>query len=235
MNITFFSSIDGVADAYPITPASAHIPAWVHQVRAELKSSPDKRGMTLARCPGIMDLMRTGYIVTAPYDMDIEVNNDVIAYVNPVMEEILGKPPVQVQGDIAVHLPKRPWSNANILKINTPWHIKASCKFLMIPITYTDNFGFEANIGILDPSVSSEINIQGYINGAGVLQIKAGDPLCQLIPLVDGEPVATIRDANDADKRWLRTRKYINNATWILKRGIVKRLYDKYLKGEQWI
>ena len=45
----------------------------------------------------------------------------------------------------------------------------------MIPLPYSDEFGFESTIGILDPSISSEINIQAYINGTGVLKIRAGD------------------------------------------------------------
>ena len=231
--IEFFSTISGVSDAYPILQAKECFPKWMKNARQEYASNGDKRQSTIVRCPGIVDIMTTGYIVTAPWDMDIHSTTETMTtYLNPEMETLLGKPPIQNQsGDsIAKHIPKRPWSHKDILKINTPWHIKSKYKFMMIPIPYTDEFGFEACSGILDPSISSEINIQGYVNGYGVLEIKAGTPLCQLIPITEDRCEHTVRDMNDNDKSWIQKRKYINNSTFILDKSLVKRIYNRFLR-----
>lgn len=229
--IEFFSTIQGVAETFPIVLAKEKMPSWVYQAREEYKAD-DKRKSTLMRCPGIMDILTTGYIVVSPYDMEIQVDeNNVTTFINPTIEDLLGKPPAQTQmGDsIGRHLPKRPWSNKNILKINTPWHIKSNCKFMMIPLPYTDDFGFEACTGILDPSVSSEINVQGYINGHGIMEIKAGTPLCQLVPITESKHDIDVRDMNERDKRWIEKRKFLNNHSFILNKGLIKRAYKKWI------
>jgi hypothetical protein len=232
--IEFFSTISGVSEAYPILPAKKVLPNWIKTARQEYSSTEDKRTPAIVRCPGILDIMTSGYVVTAPWDMEIHSSTDsMVAYINPEMETLLGKPPVQNQnGDgIAKHIPKRPWSNKDILKINTPWHIKSNYKFMMIPIPYTESFGFESCIGILDPAISSEINIQGYVNGYGVLEINAGTPLCQLIPITDQQYEYEVRDMNQSDKLWIDKRKYINNSTFVLDKSLIKRLYNRFIKG----
>ena len=234
MNIEFFSTIQGVSESYPIQPAHRILPNWVKVARQEYTSSEDKRVTSVAKCPGIIDIMTSGYIVTSPWDMEIVSKDiDITTFINPEMESLLGKPPVQTQmGDsISKHIPKRPWSNKSILKINTPWHIKSSYKFMMIPIPYTESFGFESCIGILDPAISSEINVQGYINGYGTLEIKAGDPICQLIPITEDNYKFEVRDMNPDDKLWVEKRKFINNSSFTLDKNLIKRMYNRFIKG----
>lgn len=233
MKIEFFSNIPGVAETFPVISAKEKMPRWLQVARQEFNSLSDKRETTITRCPGIIDVLTTGYIVTSPYDMEIHSDeNGITTYVNTEMEELLGKPPAQTQdGDsLGKHLPKRPWSSKHILKINTPWHIKSSCKFMMVPIPYTDNFGFESTMGILDPSISSEVNVQGYVNGYGVLEIRAGQPICQLIPITEKKYTHVVRDMNSFDENWLRKRKFINNCTYILNKSLIKRAYNKFIK-----
>lgn len=235
MKIDFFSTVAGVADTFPIVQAKDKLPNWLHVARQEFKSVEDKRQSTLTRCPGIIDVLTSGFIVTSPYDMEIHSDETgITAYINPEMEELLGKPPAQTQdgNSLGKYLPKRPWSSKHILKINTPWHIKAECKFIMMPVSYTDEFGFESTTGILDPSVSSEINVQGYINGYGILQIKAGQPLCHLIPITEQMYKYDVRDMTQHDARWISKRKFINNCTFILNKSLIKKAYKKYIKGE---
>lgn len=232
--IEFFSTIQGVAESYPIQPAKKVIPEWVKTARQEYQSSDDKRQSHISKCPGIIDIMTTGFIVTSPWDMEIvsTQDNQITTFINPEMETLLGKPPAQTQmGDsLAKHIPKRPWSNKSILKVNTPWHIKSEHKFMMIPIPYTESFGFEACSGILDPSISSEINVQGYVNGYGTLEIKAGAPLCQLIPITDEKYNFEVRDMNPDDELWVEKRKFINNSTFTLNKNLIKRLYGNFIR-----
>lgn len=226
--IEFFSIINGVSETFPIVESRTLFPNWIKQARLEISNT------NISRCPGIISLFTSGYYVTSPWDMEIISEHDKITGYCPSeeIEKLLGKQPIQIQSadGIAKYLPKRPWSNKHILKINTPWHIKSNLKFLMIPLPYSDKFELESTMGILDPSVSSEINIQCYVNGFGNFNIKAGEPLCQIIPLTENKYNFVARDASQNDREWIVKRNYLNNSTFIFNKSIVKRAYDKFFK-----
>lgn len=230
--IEFFSTIIGLSETFPIIKAKEYIPKWADNAKNEFLSLEDKDRSHIAMCPGIFDSFKTGYIVKAWCDFEIHAYDKLEAFIpSQELEDLLGKPVLQIQsGDgLGKLLPKRPWSNKDILKVNTPWHIKSDLKFLMIPLPYSDEFGFESTIGILDPSISSEINIQAYINGTGVLKIRAGDPICQLIPLTKDTEKLIVRDANKKDLEYIEKRKYVNNFGFRLNRNFIRNLYKKFV------
>lgn len=229
MKIEFFSSVAGVAESFPILNAKDCIPNWINVARADYIKS-NKKDLHIFKCPGIIDILTTGFVVTAWHDVEIEPKDQSINVTIPdgKLNELLGKESVQIQSpnNIAKHLPKRPWSHKGIIKINTPWHVWSKCKLLVIPMPYTENFDFESTSGILDPGIANEINIQGYWN-TGISVIKAGTPLCQLIPLTERQYSMVCRDANTKDMFWLTKRKYFNNFAFILQRQKLKQAYNK--------
>jgi hypothetical protein len=230
--IEFFSSVKGLAETHPIYPTKNFTPNWVKQSRSDFQKQEEKNAPHLALCPGINDVQRSGFIVPAWCDFDIMSSEEGLqARFPPDLEDVFGGKVIQVQsGDsLAKFLPKRPWSNKDIIKINTPWHIKSKVKLLMIPIPYNDDLSLESTIGILDPDISNVINIQSYVNGFGVLSIKAGTPLCQLIPISDEEHKLIVRDANKKDIEFLEKSKYVNNLSFRLNRKAFKNLYRKFI------
>jgi len=229
MKLEFFSTVDGVADAHPILPAREVIPKWVNNARAEYLT--DKQRVNVFRCPGIMDLFGAGYVVTAWHDIKVESLGELKVYApNSALEELLGYPPLSTHSDVAKHIPHRPWSHKSILKINTPWHVKSKVKFMMIPLPYSENFDIESTIGIWDPAVSSEINVQLYVNRIGTFDIKAGTPLCQLVPITEKTYELVVRDMNTADEKWIKRRQYLNNMNFVLNRNIIKNAYRAFIK-----
>ena len=231
--IEFFSIVDGLTDTYPVLNSKSIMPSWLKTAQQEY-SQMEKYDFHIARCPGIVDVLTTGYIVRAWHDVAVRSGPSSLETFAPdiVLEQLIEKPALQVQkGDsVAKHIPKRPWSNKSILKINTPWHIISDCKFMMLPISYTDQFEFESCIGILDPSVSSEINIQGYVNGVGEFTIRAGTPFCQLIPISQQTYDLVVRDATEHDRKWIARRKYYNSIGFNLNKNIVSKAYNKFFK-----
>lgn len=231
MKITFFSSVVGLSETFPIVEAQHCLPHWVKQARAEYINS-NKADINIMRCPGIVDILRTGYVVKAWHDTHIRSTATGLETTVPDsdLQDLLGRPVVEVQsGDgIAKHLPKRPWSNRHILKINTPWHINSKVSFLMMPIPYGEDLEFESCPGILDPSISSEINVQGYVNGTGQLVIKAGTPLALLVPLTEKTTTTVVRDANASDTLWLKKRKYLNHISFVFNRRILQNAYHRH-------
>ncbi len=232
MKIEFYSTIDGVIDAFPVQHAKDCLPSWIGLAKQEYLTN--KQIPNVYKCPGIVDILTTGFIIKAWHDIDVQVQNEhLIGYAPSAdLEDMLGCPPVQVQGghEIAKHMPKRPWSHGDILKINTPWHIIApkGVKLLMLPISYTDQFAFESTTGILDPSISNEINIQGYINQLGV--IKAGTPLVQIIPMTEKKYNLIVRSMDEHDKAWVKKKKYLNAFSFLFNRKKTKEAYEEHYK-----
>lgn len=232
--IEFFTTVPGLTETYPIKEAKDVIPGWVESARVDYLKA-NKRDPHIVRCPGIFEMFGNGFIVSMWHDVEITTNNTSFTYTVPdnKLNEMLGKDVVQIQHEsgVARFLPKRPWSCKSILKINTPWHVMApkGMKFLMLPLAYSDQFDFESCIGILDPSISSEINIQGYWNvPVGTKVLKAGTPIAQLIPITESKIKAIVRDMNEKDKKWIDKRSYLNFFSFILNRTKVKEAYNTH-------
>lgn len=228
MKIEFYSTVAGVYETFPVTPAIEKIPNWMSLAKQDYLQN--KMQQTVYKCPGIVDVMQTGFIVSAWHDIEVwqEANGRLQAKApTPDLEDMLGFPTTQIQGGdmIAKHLPKRTWSHRDLLKINTPWHVVAprGIKLLMVPVPYADDNSFESTIGILDPAISNEINIQGYINSLGV--IKAGTPLVQIIPLTEKKYQLVVREITEYDRNWVNKKKFLNNFSFMFSRNKTKDAY----------
>lgn len=228
--VTFINTMPGLLETWPIEPMSKAIPSWVRVARDDYVKNKDVKSTHIFRCSGIGDLYKTGFVVRSWHDTEVyaDPNSTNIEFNKPggIHERAVD---IQPGDGIAKFLPKRPWSNKTIMKFHTPWHVISDVKLLMIPIPYTNNFDFESCPGILDSSISSELNIQLYWNRQGETHIvDAGTPLCQLIPLCD-EPVEfEMRDATPKDRLWLEKKHYVNRMSFAysIKKG--KNLFKQF-------
>ena len=245
MKIEFFSSIDGVADSTPILEAKNYQQGWFNESRKDyIKQLDAADGGTFAhvyRCPGIFDLYKTGFLITAWCDIKIETNGDPNYYkwtlpnisLIELMDKAENSPIVQDHSfdGVARHVPVPPNTLRSIIKINTPWHIMVpkGIKLMMLPVPYSNDFTFTQSIGILDPSISSGINCQLYwhqLNGS--YTIKAGTPLAYLVPITENKYSFECRDKNKKDERWLNKKEFLKNFTFTFKRTAMKSAYDKH-------
>jgi len=235
--IIFFSSVLGLAETFPIRPAKEVVPKWAYVARQDYIKNKDKKEMHIYKCPGIFDTFGSGYIISAWHDIELETDGSKFRLTIPdkQLNELLEKETLQEQtwnANIVKFIPKPPWAVKSILKINTPWHILApkGVKFLIIPLPYPDDFQFQSCIGILDPGVSSELNVQGYWNdtGTGPRVIKAGTPLAQVIPITEKNYAHIVRDKTDSDSKWLQKRKFLNFFSFILNRNKIKESYERH-------
>lgn len=240
--ILFFSSVDGVADAFPIKPAREFNFKWVEAAKYDYKQfqkyKPEGTTHHVRRCPGIFELLDTGWIVPIPWDFIVKTHKD--STENFEWEIPSGDILHLFEGEcasghmgtgIAKSLPKRPGSLDSIVKINTPWSIAApeGVRFLIIPLPYPDTYDFESTTGILDPATSTEINFQLRWNVLhGSTLIKAGTPMMQIIPLTDEKFETVVRDATQDDKRWLQKRRYLQNNSFILNRPMLRKVYNMF-------
>ena len=238
--ILFFSSVDGIADAYPVKQAKEFNFKWIETLKNDYKdflnSSFKCQGTHLRRCPGIFELLDTGYIIPMPWDLKIRTsfNNPEgfeweVASRNIV--DTFGGTIASAHDIVGRHLPTRNGSFPLILKIDTPWTIAATpgLKFLVIPIPYPDSYEFESMHGILDPSKGTHLNLQIRWNVLdGEFMIKAGTPMLQIIPITDRDCDLIVRDANQYDKRWLEKRKFFHSHSFIANKPLLKKVYNNF-------
>lgn len=193
--IEFVSKLKGLADTFPIIDSKGVKRKWTKKAREDYLKVKDrlKAFDHPYRCPGIFELMATGYILPAWIDFTISTkkgqpgfiqsHNFIDTHSNDIMELI----------------PRSPNTLKNIVKIHTPWHVVAplDTKFLFLPVPYPDSFEFTNVSGILDPTLSTEINIQlDWHILDGEYTVKKGTPLGQIIPLTDKKHYVFCRDEN---------------------------------------
>jgi len=219
-----------VYETWPILQASKSLPNWVRTARDDYVKSKNTKKSHIYRCPGIADIYKQGFVVHSWHDITVTADKQNMNVELPSDE--LPKPPFSLDihraDGVAKHIPKRHYSCDSVLKINTPWHVISPVKLLVIPFPYADQSDFEACSGILDPSISTEVNIQVYWNRPGQQTlIKAGTPLCLMIPLTEDECSLEIREATDFDQKWLKKKHYLNNMGYVKAWNKMKSLYEK--------
>ena len=240
--IDFFSKIPGVAETFPIIPTSKFKPKWVEACKNDfIRNKGSKQPSHLQLCPGIFEVYKYGYVVPMWHDVTIKTFRDredfeagtPSKHLNEMYNgEVVGTHPYE----ITKWLPKRPYSKHAFVKLNTPWHVIAppGVKFLVIPIPYADNYDYESAIGILDPSVSTEVNIQAYWNvNEGERKIFAGTPMMQLVPISEKSFDLDVRDATEHDKIWLDKRTYIYIFGYKVDKAKMKEAYLKHFGGKK--
>ena len=233
--IEFYSDIQGVADAYPIVKPTDVLPNWISMVREDYKQS-DKSQSHLYRCPGIFDLFNHGYIVTAWHDLQLQTDGENYGWMvpNDDLKELMGAnqlAQIHSHRTVGKYLPRPQHAHPSVLKLNTPWHVIAprGVKLLITAVPYPDTYDFEALTGILDPGISTEINIQmNWYTPVGTGLIRAGTPLAHIIPISERNLELVVRSKNKQDELWSLKRRYFNAMNFVLNRSKIKSMYERH-------
>lgn len=196
--VTFKEMIPNISEFMPIVYSKDCLPDWVKRARADFADKvrngyPNKPVTSAHRCPGIMDLLKSGFIVRAWQDIAITTNGDGASFEwnVPVMtndytgEDAVGFHPPELLVD---YLPKRTDTLKTILKLYAPWlcYVPKGYKLLSMPMVYSDDGRFTNCPGILDTSANSQLNLQIFwhvMNGMEV--IKAGTPIAHFVLIPD--------------------------------------------------
>lgn len=239
-SVEFFTSAPGLSDIFPIIPAGQYRANWMNIAKEDWIQNKSKfvnnRQTHIFQCPGIFDLFNYGYIVPLWHDLLIKTDGANRGYQWSIPSGALnayrGKEVVGThKAGIDKYIPKRPWSMEQFIKLDTPWNIIApkGVKFLMLPVAYPDEFTFDSAIGILDPEISTEINVQLYWNNLkGDTLIRAGTPIAHLIPLTEKKYNLVVREMNDNDKKWVEKRNLMLSMFFRQPRTVIKAVYQKH-------
>ena len=128
-----------------------------------------------------------------------------------------------------------------IIKVNTFWRYSSSddIVLLQMPIPYPDHNIFTACTGIIDPDKYLELIVQlQWHKLDGQYTIKAGTPLCQLIPIPKKLAVELIVDRLTPEDEYLsRAHKYLVTHSYkrnlTLWKNCCKIILDKLRKNKK--
>lgn len=233
--IRFYSLEPGTATLFPIVKSSS----VTRNFLAQPQHGDQEETLSSRNCPGIRKIVSSGWIVPAPADFTIRTNGDGISFdwgepyrftkITPGMDCYVNS---HTQSQTEPLLDSPDTTLKTVVKIETPWRIEASDDtiLLLMPVTYNNESRFSAATGILDPKYGHVVNIQLFwkvLNGSTT--IKAGTPLCQIIPIsrkaLSGSHYDVIIDvatANDAKKE--QEFNYASNCAFLASDSLASRL-----------
>jgi hypothetical protein len=194
--VRFVNLIPGIESAHPVIRTNEFKFNWLRNASLDFKerlaTASTARMLTgVNRCPGILQYLKQGFIVTAPIDFTISTDlSDPgnFRWTSPSDFKWEGDPYIGFHSpdQLSKFVPIRDDTLSTVVKVNTFWRINSSPDiiFLQLPIAYPDHNNFTAVHGIIDCEHYVEINVQMFWHRLNdTVLIKAGTPLCQLIPI----------------------------------------------------
>ena len=229
--------------SYPIESARQVNFDWLERMKAFFKNKKTDDVNTL-RCPGIFTPFKHGFIVSTWYDFKVTTSPTPLSngrYTNtefPNKDIFLGS-----QEAIYYHDPANLTDfydnrviearacHVDIVKITTGWSIKLpkGWSLLQTNIPYTDETRFSSCTGIFDPNTNNQITIPLFWHVLdGTELIKAGTPLCFLLPvkLSDGE--FEVRESTVREQSWSQFHQYRRHNTFIPNYKSIASVAQKY-------
>jgi hypothetical protein len=199
--VEFLCTHPGALETYPIVPMRKARPKWLELSLREFiadKSNghPEK---SIARCPGITKLYKTGWMVYAWQDIVVNIGPKGEYEWEAKIDESVIRPGSAVVmgnhlGDTFKHsefLSKK----VPILKLQLPWAVKIpeGYNMMQLPVPYQEHDKFTTATGVYERVFGYfELNLQLMCRG-GVdrFVIEAGTPLAHLI-LIKDETVPSV-------------------------------------------
>ncbi len=245
--IEFFSLMPDVTRIAPIVPATQFRPDLMTNAAKELsaaKKDPrfgERKVHSTAKCPGIYNLARYGWVMTTWQDIVIETNGD---GVNFAWESALDQRTL-LGGDITGEAVgfhgahqyanyiggKVPESISTVIKIHTPWRCVVPEGYYLQegPLPYTDEQRFTTVRGFFSREYGvAQMNVQllwHVMNGRTV--IKAGTPIAHYMLLPKKQPKLEVRDATPTDLEYERATKLELGRTFVSNRTEQKCIFAK--------
>lgn len=197
-----FKPYQGAPNLSPLTRihlASEIVPTWL----AEQRNYEDSRNK-FHNCPGMSDLMRAGYIITAWDDIRIKANR---AGVVSKMEINYTRPVERMNTEVVAGIVEVEDIPLHACKLSTPWCVttRKGYSAMVVAATYHSPFLKDLHVygGIVDYDNFHTINFIFTPLRECEVFIPAGTPLLQVIPYrrETSTGVTGSRTQHDVDKQ----------------------------------
>ena len=215
--VEFYSLIPELEKLSPIlymkNIASPLMQAAARQYSTAIKN-PDyglKKEAHILKCPGIQEVVKQGFVITAWQDITIETYGDgAITWTSPIDQTNLEHGQV-IGAAVEFHnrqqytdlVEPHPNTLDSVIKFNTAWRVKIPKGYCLLEteIPYSNERRFTALTGILDDrygSVALNVQVLWHVL-KGKTVIKAGTPLARYVLVPIDEPKMLIRTPTKDD------------------------------------
>jgi hypothetical protein len=233
--IEFFSMDPRVAEVAPIVPATHFKPSLLTNSAKELsalKKAPDfgkHRYLSTAKCPGVYNYARHGWILTTWQDILIKTNGDGINFEWECSDNSgvgFHLPP-----QYADYVPEHPNTLKTVIKINTTWRCLVPEGYFLMEgqVPFTDERRFTTVTGFFSREFGiAQMNVQLLWHVLeGETLIKAGTPIAHYMLVPKKQPKLVVRSANENDKRMEEITQFEINRKNLSNRSDSKCLFAK--------
>jgi len=208
---------------------------WIDASRKDFGGDITKNAMHM--CSGIRGIAGAGWVVTTWADSIIRTNDDggSISWQMPtegVVDIVNTAPHVAFPTlDLGGAMPLLEGTLGTLIKVSTPWCFKApkGWGLLFLPLQYHGETRFYSSIGVLDPRLSNEINPILFWHSKNSDEfVKAGTPLCQLVPFKLDEFDSDFRMATEKEIEWRKKVRYLRITQFKPNLLFLSNLYEKF-------
>lgn len=231
--IKFYCELPEVKEKYPIIPSGEYRFKWIRESAKAFKDIVAKKSAYeqitgVVKCPGVIPIMKQGYIVRSWFDLTITPLQDgrfechipqgIFSYLK---ERNFNKKLISwFSADEPAHsIPMSANQVQSLIKISLPWSVSIpqGWKLMAIPVPYPDMTEFTAVHGILEAGELYDINAIIKVNQLDKeFTIFAGTPLFQFIPIKTDLPQIEILDYTETIKQVALKHKFESNNTFII-------------------
>jgi len=175
-------------------PAENYMPDWYKNLKNPHYIDKEKpilskilKPKTVKQCPSFVEMFKEGYMLLAPCDYWLSIDNDKVEWRTPINYETFhsnGEVGYHSDSQFVNHLPSKSNIKA-VFKIILPYGIfgPKNYSIKILPVPYSFNNDFHANYGIQDLDTTFELNIQiNYTSDKKEILIQKGTPIALIIP-----------------------------------------------------
>jgi hypothetical protein len=250
--VEFFSLIPSVTKLAPIQPAYNFKPKWFETATKEFVGITKQTNfgteklVHTAKCPGIYNLIRYGWVMTTWQDIIIKTNGDGQSFEwrSPVNHNKLegGKDIGDVVGFHPSHqladYHEVAWADSLtcVLKINTPWRVIVPKDYYLLegPLPYSEETRFTTLPGFFSQDHGvSQLNVQlkwHALNGETL--IKAGTPIAHYMLVPKNQAGLKVSDATPKQQQAEDVTQAEISRRFVSDRGKSKCVFAKLFGGK---
>ena len=175
-------------------PAKNYKPRWYENIKVKYDIDEKRpilskilKPKTIRQCPSFMEIYEEGFVIPAPTDYYLSLENDVFEWKTPInYKTVYDTGEVRFHGNIQFvdHLPNQA-NIKGVFKIILPYVVFAPKGYYLklLPTPYEFNQDFHANYGIQNLDNIFELNVQiNFTSDKSEILIKRGQPLALVIP-----------------------------------------------------
>jgi hypothetical protein len=239
--IEFYSTNVNSLYSYPIEKANKIKFTWLDSMRAFFENQHPYFQKT-TRCPGIFTPLKYGFVLRSWYDFEVDSRKTDLEYNYPNTDIFLN-----TQESIKNHVPENfvnffkdniiegRWCHQTLPKIQTSWHVRLPEGYVLLQsnIPYSEETRFSAVTGIYDPNINNNIVVPLYWHEKNTATlIKAGTPLCYLLPIKLTECDYVVREATTRELQWSMY-NFRRNNTFIRNYNKMAEVCKKFFQNNQ--